>query len=427
MLKVKPKGFLAITFLLMIGLVPLFYLVSIPFPRVNSMTEGRVMKRFTLEGLGFKSALDVFQDGDKARAVNMGFKLVLNRALPGQIELATSDQFPLRDLFIKSTFFFGRKLNDLVYARSPMPAIPATIEPDTGLYLMRDGSGYFYSPALFNQTITELIDTRVTNYQEIIGDHPEINLYLYHIDTISSSPINPLNDYFYGADKGQSFQYFLDRKPENLKVGNLALTSFEDHLRNFYRTDGHWNIHGALAAYDGIYELLSGGFPDISEKLTFGPFITFPGVKFIGGYGRQSMYPVDGEVFEVVEYKLPPYKTYLDGSEITYGHSADYFTNKYSVEPFVNHYWEFFGANFGFVDFESENQSTRNVLVFGDSFDNPLLPLISSHYHHTYSVDLRDYGKFSLKDFMVDNSVDDILIIGTDKLSFISPDWIINP
>lgn len=427
MLKIKPQGFLTLTFLLIIALVPLFYLVSVFHPRTESMTEGRLMKRFTLEGLGFKSALDTYQAGEKSRAANMIFKMVLNRALPGQIELAASDQFPLRGQFIQLTYSFGRSVNDLVYSRSPMPAIPATLQPDTGLYRMRDGSGYFYAPARFNNKIAHAIDQRIANYQQLLELHPELNWYLYHIDTIASSPINPLNDYFPNADSGQSYQYFLENKPTDLRLGNLPLASFEDHLQNFYRTDGHWNIHGALLAYDCIYDLLSNGFPEISEKHTFGPLITFPGVKFIGGYGRQSMYPVEAEVFEVVEYQLPPYKTYRNGQEITYGHSSDYFTGEYSVEPFVNHYWEFFGANFGFVDFVTDNRAERDILVFGDSFDNPLLPLITSHYHHTYSVDLRDYGTFSLEAFLVDHPVDDVLIIGGDKLAFISPDWNINP
>lgn len=427
MLKVKPKGFLALTFLIMIGVVPLFYLASVPFPRVNSMTEGRVLKQFSLQGLGFKSALDVFQDGDKARAASMGFNLVLNRALPEQIEKATSDQFPLRDQFIQITYAFGRSLNELVYWRSPMPAIPATIAPDNEIYIMRDLKTFIYKPDTFTPEKIESINKRIANYQNLIKQFSDIDFHVYYIESIWNSPYNPLDPFVTNPDQGQSFNYFERNKPKDLHLARFSLNSFDDYLKYYYRTDGHWNIHGILLAYDGIYNLLKQSYPEISAQHHYDDFITFPDIEFIGQHGRRSIYPMKGEEFEVVDYDLGPYVVLKGGEEFTYGKSADYFKGEYSTEPFVHHYGEFFGWNETSLEFVFENGSDRDILIFGDSYDNPLLPLIASHYHHTFSVDLRTYPDFSLAAFLEDHAVDDILVIGISGVAFETTDWIINP
>ncbi len=427
MFKVKPKGFLALAFLIMIGLVPLFYLASVPFPRVNSMTEGRVLKQFSLQGLGFKSALDVFRDGDKLQAGKMLLKLFRERALPAQIERATSDQFPLRDQFIQITYAFGRGLNELVYWRSPMPAIPATILPDQGVYITRDKQYLFYGNSTYNPSLNARIDVRIANYKTLIELYPQVNWYVYNIDGISTSKANPLNDYHLNADEGRAFQYFLDNKPEALTVDNFQMESFENHKEYFYRTDGHWNIHGVLFGYDEIHTVLSKHFPEISTKRVYEDFITFPDLFFRGELRRQSMYLLEGELFEMVDYQLPPHKTYANGKETTYGRYAEYFAGNYSNEPFVNHYGQFFGPNVALLEFVYEGNTDRDILIFGNSFDNPLVPLIAQHYNHTYSVDPRSYGDFSLGEFLQDHPVDDILLVGSNDLPFLDPNRIINP
>lgn len=427
MFKVKPKGFLALTFLIMLGLVPLFYLVSIPFPRVNSMTEGRVLKKFSLEGLGFKAALDTYQDGEKSRAAGMVVNLISERALPVQFERATSDQFPMRDQFIQLTYAFGRGLNDLVYWRSPTPAIPATILPDQGVYITRDKQYLFYGNSSYTSSLNAGIDVRIENYRTLLNLYPQVNWYIYNIDGISTSKANPLIDYILNADVGRALQYFLDNKPEALTVDNFEMDSFEDQLMYFYRTDGHWNIHGVLYGYDEIHTMLSKHFPDISPKRVYDDFITFPDLLFRGELRRQSMYLIEGELFEMVDYQLPPHKTYADGKVTTYGRYKDYFERKYSTAPFVNHYGQFFGPNLALLEFVYEGNPDRDILIFGDSFDNPLVPLIAQHYHHTYSVDLRSYKDFSLGEFLKDHPVDDILLVGSNDLPFLDPDRIINP
>lgn len=427
MLKIKPQGFLTLTFLLMIALVPLFYLVTLPTPRPHSMIEGKVLKRFSLQGLGFKSALDEYQSGQKSKATRMMFKLIQARVLPIQFERAASDQFPFRDQFIQLTYAFGRTLNELAYWRSPLPAIPATILPDTGLKITRDKSILFYGPAAFTKETAAPIDIRIGNYLDLITRHPELNWYIYTIDTISNSAANPLDPYSMNPDRGQALQYFLDHKPAKLTVDHLVIQTFKDHIEYFYRTDGHWNIHGILQGYRQIHAMLSTNFPEISPVRAYEDIVTFPDIRFRGELRRQTMYPVEGDIFEVVDYDLPAHETYGDGEEITYGRYADYFSGNYSTEPFVNHYGQFFGRNYGQLEFIFDGQTDRDILIFGNSFDNPLVPLIAQHYHHTYSLDLLSYKNFSLEAFLANHPVDDVIVIGGSDICFQDPTRLINP
>jgi hypothetical protein len=104
-----------------------------------------------------------------------------------------------------------------------------------------------------------------------------------------------------------------------------------------------------------------------------------------------------------------------------------YLSGNYPRGEYVNHYGEYYGTDFGLLEFVSQNGSTRNIAVFGSSADNPLIPLIASHYFHTYSVDLRLYDDFTLSDFLAEHPVDDILIIGENWGSFGVEYWQIHP
>jgi hypothetical protein len=55
------------------------------------------------------------------------------------------------------------------------------------------------------------------------------------------------------------------------------------------------------------------------------------------------------------------------------------------------------------------------------------MPLLASHYHHTYDVDLRYYKDFSLSIFMAEYPVDDILVIGENSIVFGSEKYRIKP
>lgn len=418
---------IAIIFMLMIFSIPLLWLILGNNPQERSVIEARNLKKFSLEGLGFKAAYMEVISGNTNQAAVLLSDLLEERSLQTQLEKAASDQFPLRISAIKTAKAIDRWAINLVYRYLPDLMLPADMQADTGLFIYRDESGFIFSPKRINEEIKSEINNRIDNYTQIINTYPKINFYLYYIERITYSQHNPMNQYFYDADKGQALAYFEKNRPEKLVLGKLILNSYDDYLNYYFRTDHHWNIHGALVAYQGIYQLLEANLPETSTPGAFTKISTLPDVLFLGSSARTSMYPIKGEEFEIIDFNLPPFKTILNGQEISYSKSAQYLAGDYSKEPYINHYGEYFGYDQPMIEFVFDNQSDRQLLIISNSFDNPRLPLVASHYAHTYSVNLLLNENFSLSNFLSQNLVDDILIVGENDVAFSSEDWLIKP
>ena len=421
---IKLNHLLAVLFLLFIFIVPLTYLVGENSQTIN-WVEGRRMVGFELGQRGFVTAVRELVKGDPASFKSVINEQFVNRAIFMNIEAAASDQIPLRLPAIQTAKAVDRLSIQLAYLFAPDPAIPADM--NTEFFIVRDYPVIIPGPERFKESTLGVIDDRINNYQILIEANPEINFYAYHIERIQNSKYHPLYTYFDNLDGGQFAQYFRDRKPEGLNLGEFTITRFEDHLRFYYQTDHHLNASGILLAYHQIHALLSVNFPEISPARDYNRFIGLSGVEFHGTASRKAFHPLKETIFEVFDYALPPHHIYEYGQEITYGNSADYLAGIYPNEPYFNHYEGYFGGDKGLIEFVFENQVERNLLVIGNSYDNALLPLLATHYQHTYSVDVRYFTDFSLSAFLETYRVDDILIVGEDSVVFKSRRYQINP
>lgn len=56
-------------------------------------------------------------------------------------------------------------------------------------------------------------------------------------------------------------------------------------------------------------------------------------------------------------------------------------------------YADFYGYDYGLLEFNFNNPERDNLLIIGISFDNPIDELLASHFNKTYKVDLRNYEK----------------------------------
>lgn len=417
--------FLIIAFALILLSVPVYWLVKEDSPQNINWVEGRVMNNFSIRHRGWMTSVKYLLRGDAAMFSEMLQKDFVDGAFQADFEAAASDQFPFRLALIQTAKTLERLVIRSAYALTKDPAIPADMQ--SVYYVMRDRSAIFERPVPSQALKLEAIDRRIENYQVLLEKYPEIDFYVYVIERIQYSRFHPLNPYFKNVDAGQFLEYFLANHPDELHVDRLALTSFDDFLKVYYHSDHHWNIHGVLRAYQDIHRMLQQNNPEISPLRVYEDFIQLDGVHFQGTAARRSFYPFDAEIFEVVDYDLPPHQVFINGVEGVYGGSEKYFAGKFSTEPFYNHYEGFFGGDLPLIEFVFDTGSDRNLLVLGNSYDNALVPLLASHYHHTYSVDLRHYPKFSLSDFMAEHPVDDVIVIGENPYAFASEKYLIKP
>ena len=418
----KTNHFVRIIFFVIIISVPVFWLLTGGNYGKTSQIEDRELSAFPrLSYSSFKIAVKSAIQGQPGNANKIFFNQFTNRKFQQKVENAASDQFPLRMLGIQAAKAFERAQIALVYSLLPDPAIPTDMK--SSLYVIRDGSLLFSKPTQLTQSSFKIIDDRINSYKELIKDHPDIHFYAYYLERITNASYHPLLQYFPGSDQGQRLKYFEENKPAGLILGKMTFTGLEDYKKYNYRTDHHWNIYGALRAYDDIYSMLAKNYPGISPPVNHAEIRKFQDIQFLGSEARQSLYPIRPDDFEVPILDLQSHIVYEDG-KITADYCKNYLEGVYSHSKYTNH----FGMCFGYesqalVEYVFDNGSDRNLLIIGDSFTKPIHPLLASHYKHTYRIDLRAYDNFSFSDFIKQNPVDDVIFIGDCPVIFTSDTW----
>jgi hypothetical protein len=423
----KIYPFVLTLFFILLLSVPLYWLFKGEAAPEESTVEARTLVALQPKSTpNLQRALDHLQNGEIFEAADILINLFTSASFVEKIEQATSDQFPIRMPIIHFSKALERGIVKFAYSFVGDKVIPADMT--TGIYIDTENNQLIFTPNTFNKTTRAAIDQRIQNYEALIQAHPEQNFYIYYFQTLHHSDHHPINQFFSEADRGQSIAYFEENKPEGLTLGKFLLTSMDDHLYYYYRTDHHWNIYGMLQAYEEIHAMLSRNYPDISPILEPEDIVVFPDVKFLGYLARRTFYPIEGDEFAVEVVDFPPLEMVKSGVTLDRMPRWDYFEGNYSLIPYTNHYKFFYGEVTDLIEFRSENESNRNLLIFGSSFTNSLDPLLASHYKNTYSVDLRYFTSFSLSEFLAEHDVDDIIVIGDngealDDIEY----WLINP
>lgn len=76
-----------------------------------------------------------------------------------------------------------------------------------------------------------------------------------------------------------------------------------------------------------------------------------------------------------------------------------------------NGYGYYFGSDFDRIVYTNgSDQTGKNLLVIGDSFTQPIEPLLASAYAKTHVLDPR-YFKGSIRDYIGENDIDDVVVL----------------
>ena len=429
MTKSSLRNVFLIGLIFLIFALPMLYWVSLEGKwELVSEIEGRKLAVFPKNPFqDQKTGLKRLVQGNFNEAFDLFFNNLTNGSLQREINDAIADQFPLR---INLTEFAQNVENGLIvtaYSIFTDNALPASTH--TTILVTRDRSRLFIPPTNFNDTRKLNIDYRIQNYIEIAKNNPDINFYVFSIETLRYSKFNPVAKLYINADNGRSLAYFLENKPDTLRFNNLEISNFQDHEANFFKTDHHWNIHGALKAYRMIYEMLSENYVDIGPMLNIDNIRTLEGVSFLGSYARESLFPISPEPFEYLDIQLPAYKTFVNGKLEPYGARDQYLSGNFPKEKYFNYYEGFYGSWKKLIIYEFDNASDRNLLLISSSHARMNQMLIASHYKKTYVIDLRkqDAKAISIKQLVSDYQIDDVLFIGQPEVTYLSKGYAITP
>jgi hypothetical protein len=419
--------FLLVIFIMLVS--PLIFWLSLNGRwNEDSILEDRKLVSFPpISFRDFKTSIKRIYQGLYSDAGELFFNQFLDETFQRKVNKAAAEQAPLRIPLVETAKFFERVVIKSAYLALPDQAIPASM--DSQMYITRDDNNLLQEVAFFNNQKKQDIDVRVANYRDLLEKFPAINFYVFNIETLPYSKFHPMAVYFPQADNGQSLQYFLTHKPENLRFENFALTSFQDYQDRFFRTDQHWNIRASLDAYQQIYQMLQEKYPDISPMVEAKSIKKVANLSFRGSLARKTLYPVQPDILEYAQFDLMDYLTYVDNNLTTYSDREKYFNGTFNQEKFYNHYRGFYGKQQIQIQYQFENGSDRNLLMITSSYSRTIQMVLASHFHNTYVIDLRfeDNSSKSLQDYIKEYQITDVLIFGQPTVTYYSAEDAIKP
>ena len=257
------------------------------------------------------------------------------------------------------------------------------------------------------KTVDEKKDTIIQVIQSIndLSDKHE-NIKFYFYNNVTDSTVN---------SKKEFDDFIINNLNDDIPyLSSTTINSYDDYKRCFYKTDHHWNKNGQYEGYTDIVNLL-----EIENPLEITGTHKFEGIKFYGSKDRAvGNYDIYDD-FEVNLYNYPDMKVEIDNKEVDdYGKSNDFFAGNIpegNVEE--NYYGDFYGWDDGIIKIKVDgNDEKDNLVIFSNSYSNPLNKLIASSFNETYIIDLRNYEKelgeeFDVDKFFDEHKIDRVLIL----------------
>lgn len=355
-----------------------------------------------------------YTENRELNQINLDISSYIDKKFQDDLELALADQIVLSET-LKS---YGNAITN----QSRKLSLKTFFDYDSydiipeskGLYFIKD-TDYLVYNKMNVDSIKYGINKNLENINEVYLKYPNIKTYVYKVTREMEFNIASLTD--------EEFRYKLD---SGIKYSSFSLiNSYQDYQKYYYKSDHHWNYIGQYAGYKEIVNLL--GF---NEYRNIKSLECFGEIYYYGSKARQIGNPDINDKFCAYIYDLPEYKATVKDSPMPSNKNSYY---QRQMEKFSNigHYGSFYGLDYGEIKYEyPSNIDKENILMFVDSFSNPINELIASHYYKSYVVDLRNYEtlygkKFKLNEYLKDKDIKNILFLGNINF-FLMSDFLVD-
>ncbi len=240
-------------------------------------------------------------------------------------------------------------------------------------------------------TYAKYIPENVNIYTLVIPTHPEFGL--TGIDRTVSNDQKPILEYI-----GNN----LDKRIKFVNPHSKLQKAYAEGEYVYFRTDHHWTIRGAYQAYLEFCEKaqIVPITQDNYEKGTLEPFLG----TFYSASGKESALAANPDYVEYFAVDIPCTVTRYDKNDnATKG--ALYYKK---VRGESNGYLAFMGGDFPYVHIKTENTNGKKLMIFKESFGNPLIGLLAQHYEEVHVADIR-YFKYNSVNFIKQYGITDVL------------------
>lgn len=217
----------------------------------------------------------------------------------------------------------------------------------------------------------------------------------------------------FSQKNADNFLNGLSSRTNKIDLRENIIKKNKDEQLYFY-TDHHWKQKAAFYGYQQVIEELSKKHPDVGEPKDFSDFEvkTFKEPGFYGSAARLSnkAYAEKADKIEIMEPKdgYEGYDVCIKGQcgkpfyDLSKQEDKGIYADRYNV---------YMGGNASNIVIKNKNaKNDLKVLVMKDSYANPMIPLLSSHFKEVHVVDLR-LNAGNMYDYLDKQDLDMILFV----------------
>lgn len=308
-------------------------------------------------------------------------KDILSGAFQKDYESAFSDQFVGRDIWMGETTVVEKILGK---------------KEINGVYLGKEG---YYIPKVTNEEIDQKQYMKNLRYVEYLGKSAAGSTSLLlapSSGTILKEKL-PEKAPYYDEKAYYRVMNTVLKKVKKIDVRS-TLKEYAKQNQVYFRTDHHWTLLGAYAAYSYYCD------KNKLEKHTYGYFQPEKvSDSFYGTMYSKVLDPATQADTVFAPSNIPQASVYCDGKEKKGIYAVEKLTQK-------DKYAYFFGGNFGTVTIKTSGNVKEKMLVIKDSYANSFIPFLMDQYDEITMLDLR-YYKGSVQNLIKQENYKNILVL----------------
>lgn len=245
-------------------------------------------------------------------------------------------------------------------------------------------------------------------YAVAMRAYPNVRWFFAYADMPNISSAGPFrhlinNPYSYDTRR----KYFLKHLPAFCNVIDLGYSKGEAIYGDYFKTDHHWRIQGAIRAYSKIAYALG------MNPIKFGAAVPVTNETFFGSYSRQSLKAdVRADAIWDAPYARSALAVKVNGkpvpeSFLNYGYSREPYKEK---SKFSNQHSDYFHGQTAEIHIVNKNIAKGSLLIIGDSYTHSMERFFAENYRDVYKIEPRR-TKDTLGNFLRHHAVDDVLIL----------------
>ncbi len=224
------------------------------------------------------------------------------------------------------------------------------------------------------------------------------------------SGLNNNSDYI-NQSRDAYFEILRDNNIEILDMGEVFKgLSYEDY---YSLTDHHFNLKGAYATYNSMVDMVTENVPRLLESdVVFGEF----GNTFYGSRNRKIYNAIDSDE-KLLYYQTKKQINYTRENNGAMGQTRVITVPETPETPVT--YDAYMGGDMGETIIRTDRADLPNVLIFGDSFTNPIESFLYYSFNEMRSIDLRHYHEMTITEYIEKYKPDYVFYVRDDLSYFL--------